>query len=127
MPRPSGGPPYLVSVRPLVTGAGRHVTGAGAVVALFVRDPASARPAEMEVLREAFGLTEAEADLARAIQAGVSLPHYAQARAISLNTVYTHLRHVKEKTGTNRTVELILKLNSVRMPLAARRTGHTDA
>jgi DNA-binding CsgD family transcriptional regulator len=36
-----------------------------------------------------------------------------------LNTVYTHLRRLREKTGSNHLPELIHKLNELRLPLRA--------
>ena len=68
-------------------------------------------------MRELFGLTEAEAALAQALQSGVTLTEYARQRALSLNTVYTHLRRLREKTGRNRMAELIHRLNELRLPL----------
>ena len=70
-------------------------------------------------LRDLFGLTEAEAGLAQALQSGVALSDYAGGRALSLNTVYTHLRRLREKTGSSRMAELIHKLNGLRLPLRA--------
>ena len=64
-----------------------------------------------------FGLTPTEAGLARAIQSGISFDRYARERAVSLNTVYTHLRRLKEKTGCKRLSELIRKLNDLQAPL----------
>ena len=57
------------------------------------------------------------AGLARAIQAGVPLDKYARERTVSLNTVYTHLRRIKEKTACKRMSELVRTLNDLRMPL----------
>jgi DNA-binding CsgD family transcriptional regulator len=34
-----------------------------------------------------------------------------------VNTVYTHLRRIKEKTGTTRIADLINRLDGVRTPL----------
>jgi len=48
-----------------------------------------------------------------------ALSDYADGRALSLNTVYTHLRRLREKTGSNRMAELIYKLNELRLPLRA--------
>jgi DNA-binding CsgD family transcriptional regulator len=69
------------------------------------------------MLRDRFGLSEAEAALARALQAGVTPGNYAQVRAVSLNTVYTHLRRIKEKTACHRIPERIRKLNDLHVPL----------
>jgi DNA-binding CsgD family transcriptional regulator len=114
--RSADAPPYLVSVRPLVESP-RHGSEHQAVAVVFVRDPSARHAAAIGTLREAFGLTEAEASLAQALQAGISLASYAQARALSLNTVYTHLRRLREKTGCNRMVALMRKLNDLQVTL----------
>jgi DNA-binding CsgD family transcriptional regulator len=112
--RPSRAPPYVVSVRPLL-GRRDGVPG-GAAAIVFVRDPARRHAAAISMLREVLGLTEAEANFACALQAGMTLSAYARAHAISLNTVYTHLRALKEKTGYHRLPELISRLNDLRVP-----------
>jgi DNA-binding CsgD family transcriptional regulator len=66
------------------------------------------------LLRELFGLTNAEADVALALRQGISLGDYGRAQGVSQNTVYTHLRRIREKTGCHRLPELIGKLNDVR-------------
>jgi DNA-binding CsgD family transcriptional regulator len=114
--RATGDPPYVVSVRPLAETAERSA-GRKAIAAVFVRDPLARNPAAVATLREIFGLTEAEAGLAQALQTGASLAAYAAARGLSLNTVYTHLRRLREKTGCSRMPELIRKLNDIRVPL----------
>jgi len=111
--RPSGAASYLVSVRPLLD----KTTAKGAVAVVFVRDPVSANAAPLRALREIFGLTNAEAYLAQAIQAGTPVSRYAQIHGTSINTVYTHLRRIKEKTGCGRMVQLVRKLNELHFPL----------
>ena len=88
-----------------------------AVAIVFARDPHAPGTAATVTLRDLLGLTEAEAGLAQALQSGVALSDYARSRALSLNTVYTHLRRLREKTGSNRMAELIHKLNEMRLPL----------
>jgi DNA-binding CsgD family transcriptional regulator len=114
--RSAGAPPYLASVRPLLDKSRRRVA-TDAVAIVFIRDPLRRHGAEVVLLRDVFGLTDAEANLAQALQAGLSLADYARAHAVSLNTVYTHLRRIKEKTGCNRLAELIRKLNDLQVPL----------
>jgi DNA-binding CsgD family transcriptional regulator len=116
MGRRGSNPPYIISVRPL-TRTGRERRESDAALIVFVHDPLRRDVANSRALRSVFGLTEAEADLARALQAGATPGDYALARAVSLNTVYTHLRHIKEKTDCHRLPELIRKLNDVQMPL----------
>jgi DNA-binding CsgD family transcriptional regulator/PAS domain-containing protein len=115
--RASGAPPYLVSVRPIPSNRrdSRLETAADAIV--FIRDPLSRNTAATRLLREVFGLTDAEASLAQALQSGLPLGDYARVRAVSLNTVYTHLRRIKEKTGCTRMAELTRKLNDLQVPL----------
>ena len=115
--RASGLPPYLLSVRPLVaTGRNRDMNDR-AVAIVFVRDPVSRNPAATQILREVFGLTEAEANLAQALQAGKPIAAYARERSVSINTAYTHLRRIKEKTGCKRMADLIRRLNDLQVPL----------
>jgi DNA-binding CsgD family transcriptional regulator/PAS domain-containing protein len=109
--------PYVVSVRPLAS-TGRDAAR-GAVAAVFVRDRQAHSAAAITTLREIFGLTEAEASLAQALQSGMTLAAYAESRRLSANTVYTHLRRVREKTGCSRMPELIRKLNGLQVPLRA--------
>jgi DNA-binding CsgD family transcriptional regulator len=103
-------------VRPLFETDGR-TAHQSAKTFVLVRDPLARNAAATRNLRDVFGLTEAEAALAQALQAGIPLGDYARARALSLNTVYTHLRRIREKTGCNRMAELIRKLNDLQVPL----------
>jgi DNA-binding CsgD family transcriptional regulator/PAS domain-containing protein len=112
--RGSDEPPLAVSLRPLP--AARE----GAVALMFIHDPSVRRDGVAVVPREAFGLTPAEADMAAALCAGVSPDNYARGRQLSRNTVYTHLRRIKEKTGCTRLPELIHKLNDTRLSAVRR-------
>jgi DNA-binding CsgD family transcriptional regulator len=113
-PRAAGAPAYIVSLRPLVEAK----RGRGdAIAVVFVRDPLRRNGAGAKMLRELFGFTEAEANLAQALQAGVLLEDYARENAVTLNTVYTHLRRIKEKTGCTRIGRLYRKLKELEVPL----------
>jgi DNA-binding CsgD family transcriptional regulator len=115
VPGPAGTASYLVSVRPMhsaIDGPRR----AGAMALVFIR-PVAARPDGRLLAPAVFGLTEAEADLARALVEGVSLRSYAAQRRLSMNTIYTHLRHIKAKTGSRRMSELVGRLSAHRAPL----------
>jgi DNA-binding CsgD family transcriptional regulator len=115
VPRQDGAPSYLLSVRPLLDPKGAPYGEPCAIV--FVRDPLSYRSVDVATLREVFGLTEAEACLAKSLQAGQAPANYARERALSLNTVYTHLRRLKDKIGCSRMTELLRKLNELQVPL----------
>jgi DNA-binding CsgD family transcriptional regulator len=88
------------------------------VALLFVHDPGQQRHRRASrFFREALGLTQAEATVALALQEGMAVTDYARDRALSLNTAYTHLRRIKEKTGCKHMAELIRWLNDLRLPL----------
>jgi DNA-binding CsgD family transcriptional regulator len=113
--RSSGKAPYVVSVRPLLESESAGAQRKAAVV--FIHDPRGHNAAAAATLRDIFGFTEAEASLAQALQAGVPLGEYANSRQLSLHTVYTHLRRIKEKTGCHRMTELIRKFDNLQVPL----------
>jgi len=114
--RRSGGSPYAVSVRPLL---GKSKERDSAVALIFIHDPSIRNNAAVELFRQAFGLTPAEADVANGLRSGLSADAYARQRKVSPNTVYTHIRRIREKTGCTRMAELIRKLNDVQMPAVA--------
>lgn len=116
-PRGPDAPPYLVSVRPLARSA---QDGPAARAIVFIRDALMRGGASGRMLRELFGFTAAEANLALALQSGLSLDAYARAQMVSLNTVYTHLRRIREKTGCRSVAELIRKLDEFRIPLRSK-------
>lgn len=111
VPRPSGEIPYIVAVRPYRDAHGQ------ARAAAFIRDPQAAGGGERVLLREAFGLTEAEARLAVALVDGQSLRSYAETKDLSINTIYTHYKRLKEKTGSASQATLIAKLKSMASPI----------
>ncbi len=109
--RPAGTPSYVVAVRPFR--AATQEGGDQVAALVFVHDPLQGQGATAQVLQSAFGLTAAESDLARALQRGVTPVAYARLRKVSINTVYTHLRRVKEKTGLSRLPELVALLDAM--------------
>jgi DNA-binding CsgD family transcriptional regulator len=61
----------------------------------------------MDLLWRAFGLTEAEAQLAEALVKGATLADFAQEREVSKQTLRNQLVGVMRKTGTRRQSELV--------------------
>ncbi|MCS6627595.1 hypothetical protein N0B44_32300 [Roseibacterium beibuensis] len=122
--RPSGGPPYVLTVRPVFGGEADDAPGAAVV--LFVHDPRTGHGAGVEGLRSLFDLTAAEARLAEALVRGLSPVDHARASGVSINTAYTHLRRLKDKAGAHRLPELIHRLNEATpMPTFAGRDQAT--
>jgi DNA-binding CsgD family transcriptional regulator len=61
-------------------------------------------------LRDAYGLTAAEAGVAQLLLRGAGMPEIASELHISVETARTHLRRVLGKTGVHRQSDLILLL-----------------
>lgn len=119
-PRSGGMPAYIVSVRPLMRGKTR-ATKAQADVMLLVRDPLWRNAATGRMLQELFSLTDAEAHLAQALCAGSTVGTYALERSVSLNTVYSRLRRIWNKTGCKSAPDLIRKFGKMNVPLPPNR------
>lgn len=111
--RPSGAQPLVVGLRPLARRGTAEGTPGDSRILLLVRDPETRGAVSADLLREVFGLTAAEAALAQALQSGTTVGDYSRANRLSLNTVYTHLRRIKEKTGSTRMGELVRRLGDV--------------
>jgi DNA-binding CsgD family transcriptional regulator len=114
--RAAGAPAYVVSMRPLAHAKPRTARS-DADVMVLVRDPLSPNDSKTEILQELFKLTNAEAHLARALCNGVTTRAYAIERRVTLNTVYSHLKQIREKTGCRSVPELIRKFGEWNVPL----------
>jgi DNA-binding CsgD family transcriptional regulator/PAS domain-containing protein len=121
VPRGSGAPAYLVSIRPLANGTRQRRSNLQAEAIVFVRDPLDRNSSAFSLLHEVFGLTEAEASVAQALQTGISPVEYARRHALSVNTVYTHVRRIREKTRCKRQAELIRTLNDLQVAVRVTR------
>lgn len=103
--------PLVLHVLPI--GEGLLAAACPEARALVVVEPSCRPPASAARLREAFGLTEAEAAVAALLVAETAgLRAIAGQLGVALSTVRTHLRHIFEKTGTHRQVDLVALLMS---------------
>lgn len=89
-----------------------------AKVLLFVQDRNQAAIPPADHLRSLFGLTNAEAELARALVQGRDLAEAAQDCGLTINSARTYLKSVFSKTGTNRQANLVRLLLSVPVGLS---------
>ena len=103
------GTPVLLLAVPLNRSQRMHDRPVGMII---VDDPqlAAARSIDLEMLSSAFGLTRAEASLARGLLKGQRLRDVAVASKVSITTARTHLSHIFEKTGTRSQSDLIALL-----------------
>jgi DNA-binding CsgD family transcriptional regulator len=81
--------------------------GPAASALILVVDPDRALPPSAAQLRQLYGLTHAESEVAVAAVRGEGLSAIAADLDVSLATARTHLQHVFEKTGTRRQAELV--------------------
>jgi len=69
--------------------------------------PNGSQEISLEVLRQLYGLTEAQAEVARSLYAGRSVEDTALALNLSLNTIRTHLKHIFTKCEVSSQAELL--------------------
>ena len=105
--RAGGELPYLIALRAV------SLDNAAARALLIVKDPMSRPAPQVDALRQFYGLTRAETDVALALCKGLSPDAYARERGVSVNTVYTHVRRLKQKCGQARMVALVETLNAM--------------
>lgn len=85
---------------------------------VLVTDPEQQPNAAVsDLIRELYGLTQKEAELAHKLCAGVSLEQAANELQIQYETARTHLRRVFSKTGTSRQAELVSLLGRLHRPM----------
>lgn len=74
---------------------------------LFVFDPEATPSITADMVRQLFGLSRREAELAAALCSGRTLDELATERGTSINTVRSQLKSVFNKTGTSRQADLV--------------------
>lgn len=92
------------------------IRGAGAVVLLF--DSARRAASIHEIVKQLFGLTNAEATVAERLLNGATVTEMCDELRVGLPTVKTHLKRIMSKTGAKRQADLIRLL--LRGPAALR-------
>jgi DNA-binding CsgD family transcriptional regulator len=87
-------------------------TGGSARCMIVINNPARDLLGNFGLLRDAYGLTEAEAKLASALAAGQTLAAYATKHEIGIGTVRWHLKNIQAKTGKHRIENLTALISS---------------
>lgn len=78
--------------------------------AAFLSDPSRTTRFDREAIRATFMLTSRELDVATLLARGQQPAEIAEALALSVNTVKTHVSRLFAKTGTRRQAELVAQL-----------------
>jgi DNA-binding CsgD family transcriptional regulator len=105
--RPSGRRPLSMQIAPLRADRGQPPFEA---VLVLIHDSDRHAVPPKQRLRDAYGLTSAEAGVAQLLLRGAGMPEIANELHISVETARTHLRRVLGKTGVHRQSDLILLL-----------------
>jgi DNA-binding CsgD family transcriptional regulator len=103
-----GGQRYVAHVLPLTAGTRRRAGKTyDASAAIFVHEAVLEMPSMPNALAKAYKLTAMELRVLLGIVQVGGGPSVAEELGISETTVRSHLRHVYEKTGTNRQADLV--------------------
>jgi DNA-binding CsgD family transcriptional regulator len=95
-------PPALATLRAMACWWPERDAGRATVVLMHILESDTRVPIPLDALRTLFGLTLAEARVARSALDACGLSAVAEQLGIRLTTARTHLQHVFEKTGTKR-------------------------
>ncbi|MGV0633532.1 helix-turn-helix transcriptional regulator [Mycolicibacillus trivialis] len=103
--RPSGKRAYVLHVVPMTSTVEDHRSSWRRMVVIV--DPDVERVPSATLLRELYGLTVSEAQVAVLVAQGGDPKSIAETLSVSLATVKTHLQHVFDKTDTHRQADLV--------------------
>jgi DNA-binding CsgD family transcriptional regulator len=103
---PDGEAPLPVLISPL-SAPEFEVEGPEAAAVVFLGDTQLARVTGVNMLRNIYGLTGAEAELARLLAEGLSLEEASLRREVKLTTARSQLKQVFAKTGAKRQGDLV--------------------
>ncbi|MBX3576984.1 MAG: helix-turn-helix transcriptional regulator [Rhizobiaceae bacterium] len=100
----------LLQVHP-VPGAARDVFLSAQAIAVLIEGRPAATSASRDLIRDAFGLTAREADVAALLAEGLGIPAIAARLNIRPGTARPYLRSVFAKTGTRGQLDLVALLS----------------
>lgn len=102
----SSGTSLIASFYPLPRDGHRCLLASAKVVLLTLADPADLPASHQQILRQVFGLTMREAELALALCEGVSPTEFSQRLGVSIHTVRSQIRSIYTKCGISRQCDL---------------------
>jgi DNA-binding CsgD family transcriptional regulator len=115
--RPSGLRPLQI-VGTKASDYGRDsIYGGQARAILFLYDPETQIQTPPEILRELYGLTRAESQIASDLIESLTIDQIADRRRVKRETIRTHIKELFLKTGTNRQATLIAYLLKGMIPI----------
>ena len=108
--RPSGGRPLRCLVSPLPPTEKFAIKAPRVLV--FVTDPDEVVEPDPTILRQAFGLTEAEVEIASLLLQDKSVNEMSEWLGVTTHTIRFHIKQLFAKTGTNRQGSLVRLLSA---------------
>jgi DNA-binding CsgD family transcriptional regulator len=109
-PRAGGKPPLQVLVAPIQTQGGFATVATDAVAVLYLNDPTETYKADEEVLRVAYGLTEAESRVAALLGSGQDAKQVADQLGYTLQTARWYVKQVLAKSESRSRAEFVARV-----------------
>lgn len=116
IPRPSGNSPFVINFSSLSNTNVLGLANSHPRAIAFIHNCAAAVRLNGSLLKDAYGLTEAEIRTAELLVNGCSIEEAAQELEVSVNTVKTQLRQLHDKTRINNRAKLVKLLLSMTSP-----------
>src|SRR5262249_41237811 len=110
--RPSGKAALQVLVTPITSNAPLGIANDRVRALVFVTDPAADEGPSLVILRQLYGLTPAECDVAARLVVGKSIDEIAAERGSAIGPVRRQSKQILAKTGTTRRSELVRRLST---------------
>lgn len=107
VPRRSGLPPYVVTVVPVPWRRERRFDARRGCVIVMIKDPARPGRPPHRILKAAYSLSAAEADVACAIASGLTVRQIADRRGVTIATIRSQLQAVLQKMHLRRQADLV--------------------
>ena len=99
--------PIRAVIRRLHARSARMLGAPSDAVALYVTDPRKPLETPQEILQRLFGLTTREAAVLQILAEGQDANAVAARLGVTVATVRSHVKHIKERTGVSRQGELV--------------------
>ncbi len=114
--RRSGREPFLLEISPLRDADGEYEKGfAGALVTII--DPDNTYKYSVAPLKELYGLTNAETEIARLLANGYALKKISDIRGVAEDTVKNQTKSIYSKVNVRNRSQLIRKIVSISPPI----------
>lgn len=124
LPRPSGRP-LILHAAPVV-GAAQDVLQHAKAILMLIDPDEHAEPLEA-LLRQAFGVTSAEAQVAIGMARGLDIQEIAASRGTSIGTARVQLKNLLAKTNTHRQSDLVALIARFAMVPRVRRSSPPES